>query len=151
MLTFCTWPVSIDDLGQGHILVRYSGSKPRPGWHVSMTSVTQCMVYSVAFFSQNSSALTVAHCLGGMTMSGLHCVMTSGYSTVAGVLLGLYVLFGIPPSYPIAATVMSAPAALAVGKIFYPEKDRSQLKRSAEVVLSEGYVISLYFSIRMQF
>ena len=39
--------------------------------------------------------LTVAPLLNEMTLSELHCVMTSGFATVSGSLLGAYTGFGV--------------------------------------------------------
>ena len=65
--------------------------------------------------------------LAHMTMSELHAVMTSGLATVAGSVLGVYVLVGGVKAYHlISASVMSAPAALAVSKIMWPETEESE-------------------------
>ena len=68
-----------------------------------------------------------------MTLSELHCVMTSGFSTVAGSLFGAYLSFGIAPTHLIAASFMSAPAALAVGKMFYPETQKSTINKTTKI------------------
>ena len=60
-----------------------------------------------------------------MTKSELMTIMTGGFATVAGGVLALYVnwLGDIPgiAGHLLAASVMSAPAALAIAKIIYPE------------------------------
>ena len=65
-----------------------------------------------------------------MTKSELMAVMTGGFATVSGGVLAIYVSWltdiqGIA-GHLIAASVMSAPAALVVAKIIYPETDESQ-------------------------
>ena len=67
--------------------------------------------------------------MGLMTLSELHCVMTSGFSTVSGSLFGLYMQFGVPAADLIAASFMSAPAALAVARMFYPPTPDSLLDK----------------------
>ena len=57
-----------------------------------------------------------------MTPSELHAVMTGGFATIAGSVLAAYVSFGVDPSHLLSASVMSAPAALAYAKLFYPGK-----------------------------
>jgi pyrimidine nucleoside transport protein len=52
--------------------------------------------------------------------------MTGGFATIAGTVLAAYINFGIDPAQLIAASVMAAPAALAVSKIFYPETEESK-------------------------
>jgi CNT family concentrative nucleoside transporter len=55
--------------------------------------------------------------------------MTGGFSTVAGSVLALYVLWlnAIPgiAGHMLAASIMSAPAALVMAKIIYPETEKS--------------------------
>ena len=57
----------------------------------------------------------------GVTDSELHAIMTAGFASVAGAVLAAYINFGASPSDLLAATIMSAPAALAISKIVYPE------------------------------
>jgi CNT family concentrative nucleoside transporter len=51
--------------------------------------------------------------------------MVGGFATIAGGVLAAYIAMGIPAGHLIAASVMSAPAALLVGKIIYPELEHS--------------------------
>ena len=65
-----------------------------------------------------------------MTKSELMAVMTGGFATVSGGVLAIYVSWltdiqGIA-GHLLAASVMSAPAALVVAKIIYPETEESQ-------------------------
>lgn len=52
--------------------------------------------------------------------------MTGGFATIAGTVLAAYINFGIDAAQLISASVMAAPAALAVSKLFYPETEKSQ-------------------------
>ena len=52
--------------------------------------------------------------------------MTGGFATIAGTVLAAYINFGIDASELIAASVMAAPAALAMSKLFYPETEKSK-------------------------
>lgn len=60
-----------------------------------------------------------------MTESELHAIMTGGFSTIAGSVFGVYISFGIDATALLAASVMSAPAALAISKLSYPETEDS--------------------------
>lgn len=77
------------------------------------------------FVGQSEAPLIVAPYLASATMSEVHAIMTSGFATVAGGVLAAYVSFGIPAEHLIAASVMSAPAALAISKMLYPETSPS--------------------------
>jgi nucleoside permease NupC len=63
--------------------------------------------------------------LKDMTRSELHAVMTGGFATVAGGVLAGYIAFGVPANHLLSASVMSAPAALAMAKLMYPETEVS--------------------------
>ncbi|VCW69284.1 unnamed protein product, partial [Gulo gulo] len=53
--------------------------------------------------------------------------MTAGFSTIAGSVLGAYISFGVSPSHLLTASVMSAPASLAVAKLFWPETETPKI------------------------
>uniref|UniRef100_A0A914V3Y3 Concentrative nucleoside transporter C-terminal domain-containing protein n=1 Tax=Plectus sambesii TaxID=2011161 RepID=A0A914V3Y3_9BILA len=73
-----------------------------------------------------------------MTESELHAVMTSGFACIAGSLFAAYIGFGACPEYLLSATVMSAPAALAISKLFCPETEQSHLTKIEDLELAEG-------------
>ena len=71
--------------------------------------------------------------LATMTKSELHAVMTGGFATIAGGVLAAYISFGVNPSHLLSASVMSAPAALAISKLIYPETEDSDTKTADEI------------------
>ncbi len=73
------------------------------------------------FVGQTEAPLVIRPYVGKMTMSELMVVMTGGFATVAGGVLAAYVRFGIDAGHLLAASVMSAPAALVIAKIMIPE------------------------------
>ena len=80
------------------------------------------------FVGQTEAPLLIKPYVASMTMSELHAVMTGGFATIAGGVLAAYVSFGVSPRHLIAASVMSAPAALAISKIMFPETEASPTK-----------------------
>ena len=80
------------------------------------------------FVGQTEAPLVIKPYVDKMTNSELMTVMTGGFATVAGGVLAIYVGM-LKPSFPeiaghlLAASVMSAPAALVIGKIIYPETE----------------------------
>ncbi|XP_047702589.1 sodium/nucleoside cotransporter 1-like, partial [Prionailurus viverrinus] len=76
--------------------------------------------------------------LADMTRSEIHAVMTGGYATIAGSLLGAYISFGIDAASLIAASVMAAPCALALSKLVYPEVEESKFRSLEGVKLTGG-------------
>ena len=77
------------------------------------------------FVGQTESPLLIKPYILKMTRSELMTLMVGGFATVAGGVLAFYVtwLVNIPgiAGHLLSASVMSAPAALAIAKIIYPE------------------------------
>ncbi|MGK7948275.1 MAG: NupC/NupG family nucleoside CNT transporter [Xenococcaceae cyanobacterium] len=91
------------------------------------------------FVGQTEAPLLIKPYLSTLTMSELHAVMTGGFATIAGGVMAAYIAFGIPAEHLIAASVMSAPAALAMAKIFYPETAKPETKGKIEVKVEGVY------------
>ena len=67
--------------------------------------------------------LLIGPFLKDVTMSELHSIMTSGLATIAGGMLAAYISLGVEAQHVLSASVMSAPAALAISKLMYPETE----------------------------
>ncbi|MFQ5524621.1 MAG: NupC/NupG family nucleoside CNT transporter [Thermoanaerobaculia bacterium] len=78
------------------------------------------------FVGQTEAPLLIKPFLQEMTKSELLTIMVGGFATIAGGVLAGYIAFGVPAGHLIAASVMSAPAALVIGKIIYPETEHSK-------------------------
>jgi CNT family concentrative nucleoside transporter len=77
------------------------------------------------FVGQTEAPLVIKPFVAKMTKSEIMCLMTGGMATVAGGVLAAYVGFGIDAGHILAASVMSAPAALVCAKILVPETEES--------------------------
>ena len=93
------------------------------------------------FLGQTESPLMVRPFVNKMTKSELMAVMTGGFATVSGGVLAIYVSWltdiqGIA-GHLLAASVMSAPAALVVAKIIYPETEESQTMGDVNVNIEQ--------------
>ena len=77
------------------------------------------------FVGQTEAPLVIKPFVSNMTKSELMAIMTGGFATVAGGVMAIYVgmLENIPgiAGHLMAASIMSAPAALVIAKIMYPE------------------------------
>ena len=80
------------------------------------------------FVGQTEAPLVIKPFVSKMTKSELMAVMTGGFATVAGGVMAIYVgmLEDIPgiAGHLMAASIMSAPAALVIAKIMYPETEK---------------------------
>ena len=95
-----------------------------------------------------------------MTKSEIHAVFTAGFATIAGLIrrllvmsiilffqianqpgsdLAAYTGFGISASQLLSASVMAAPASLAIAKLLYPETEKSQTK-AGDIKVPKGSV-----------
>lgn len=92
------------------------------------------------FVGQTEAPLVVKPFLESMTKSELHAIMAGGFATVAGGVLAVYVAFGIDPGHLLAASVMSAPAALVAAKLFYPETEQSVTAGEVKIELKSESV-----------
>ncbi|XP_018022198.1 solute carrier family 28 member 3-like [Hyalella azteca] len=106
------------------------------GWLMQATiGTTPCESVIAAasiFLSMSEAPLLIRPFIHLMTMSELHAVMTGGFATIAGSVMAAYISFGVSASHLLSASVMSAPAALAYSKLFYPETEVS--KTSAQEI-----------------
>ncbi|MBT8397227.1 MAG: NupC/NupG family nucleoside CNT transporter [Gemmatimonadetes bacterium] len=92
------------------------------------------------FVGQTEAPLMIKPFFEKMTMSELHAVMTGGFATVAGGVLAAYVgmlvaYFPDIAGHLIAASVMSAPAALVMAKLMYPEDGEPVTKGQLKIEL----------------
>ena len=82
------------------------------------------------FVGQTEAPILIRPFINHMTKSELMAVMTGGFATVAGSVMALYVIWlhNIPgiAGHMMAASIMSAPAALVMAKIIYPEIEKSK-------------------------
>ena len=93
------------------------------------------------FVGQTEAPLMIRPFIRNMTQSELMAVMTGGFATVAGGVLALYVIWlkDIPgiAGHLLAASVMSAPAAMVVAKIIYPETDLSETSGDLNIIIEK--------------
>lgn len=94
------------------------------------------------FLGQTEAPLLVRPFISKMTQSELHCLMTGGMATIAGSVMGAYITFlggGNPEEYGkfatylLSASIMNAPAAIVMAKIFLPENEPEKIDRQLNV------------------
>ncbi len=90
------------------------------------------------FLGQTEAPLVIKPFIKDMTNSELMAVMTGGFATVAGGVMAAYVgmllhVFPDIAGHLMAASVMSAPAALVFAKLMLPEKEVPKTRDSLHV------------------
>lgn len=70
------------------------------------------------------SVTAIREYIKDMTRSELCTVMTAFMATIAGSVMVVYTGFGAEPGHLLTASLMSAPAAIAISKIMVPEREQ---------------------------
>ena len=91
------------------------------------------------FVGQTEAPLLIKPYVATMTRSELHAIMTGGFATIAGSVMAAYISFGVSAEHLIAASVMSAPAALAISKVMYPETESSLTSGEVKIKVESPY------------
>ncbi len=113
------------------------------------------------FIGQTESPLLIRPFIKGLTKSELLAVMTGGMATIAGGIMAAYIsmlgeaysqAMGVPleegrqlfAEHLLGASIMAAPGALVIAKIFFPERetpktmgDRESVEKQAEQEIEE--------------
>ena len=91
------------------------------------------------FVGQTEAPILIRPFISSMTKSELMAIMVGGFATVAGSVMALYVswLNNVTniAGHLLAASVMSAPAALMIAKVIYPETERPKTVNSDNIDL----------------
>lgn len=90
------------------------------------------------FVGQTEAPLLIKPFIEDMTLSELTTIMVGGFATIAGGVLAGYIALGIDAGHLIAASVMSAPAAMVIAKIIYPETKHS--KTAGDVKIPDNII-----------
>ena len=95
-------------------------------WTIGTSGAETLSCSANIFVGQTEAPLLIKPFLDRMTASELLTIMVGGFATIAGGVLAGYIAMGVPAGHLVAASVMSAPAALVIGKLIYPEKEHSE-------------------------
>ncbi|NQU66752.1 MAG: NupC/NupG family nucleoside CNT transporter [Candidatus Marinimicrobia bacterium] len=102
-------------------------------WTIGTSGAETLSCSANIFVGQTEAPLLIKPFLNKMTKSELLTIMVGGFATIAGGVLAGYISMGVPAGHLIAASVMSAPAALVVGKIIFPEMEHSETAGDVEL------------------
>ncbi len=91
------------------------------------------------FVGQTEAPLLIKPFVASMTRSELMAVMTGGFATIAGGVMAAYVGMGVSAKHLLAASVMSAPAALVMAKLMLPETEQSRTAGKVDVVVDRPW------------
>jgi len=86
-------------------------------------SGVEALIAAMFVFMGIEATTSLKEYLRKMTTSELFTVMTAFMSTIAGSVMAVYVSFGASAGHLLAASVMSAPAAIVISKLMLPERE----------------------------
>jgi CNT family concentrative nucleoside transporter len=92
------------------------------------------------FVGQTEAPMLIRPFVATMTQSELMAVMTGGFATIAGGVMAAYVGMGVPANHLLAASVMSAPAALVMAKLMFPEQEQPQTAGQVKIEVARPWV-----------
>ncbi|MBK9204076.1 MAG: NupC/NupG family nucleoside CNT transporter [Candidatus Obscuribacter sp.] len=88
---------------------------------------------SAIFVGQVECQVLIRPYIATLSSSELFTSMAAAMATISGSALVAYTAMGMPASWLIAASIMSAPAGILVAKIMWPETDKRVLSGAVEI------------------
>ena len=92
------------------------------------------------FIGNTESPLMIKPYLKRMTEAELTTVMLSGFATISGGMMAVYVGFGAQAGYLLTASLMAAPASLMMAKILCPETGQPETRAGQRVAMERTEV-----------
>lgn len=86
-----------------------------------------------SFVGQIMAQIMIKPYLPNLTRSEMLASMTGSMACISGGVMAIYVGWGIPAEYLLAASIMAAPGALVISKIVYPEDGEPQTKNEVKI------------------
>ncbi len=102
-------------------------------WVMDVSGAESLATSANVYVGMTEAPLVIRPYLETMTRSEIMALMTGGMATVAGGVMAAYAAWGIDAGHLLAASLMSAPAALVVAKIMVPETEASVTKGVVKV------------------
>ncbi len=106
-------------------------------WVMDTSGAESLAAAANVFVGMTEAPLVIRPYLASMTRSELMAMMTAGLATIAGSVMAAYAAMmakvGAEPGHLLAASILSAPAALVIAKIMVPETEVSLTKGTVRV------------------
>lgn len=108
-------------------------------WVMDTSGAESLAAAANVFVGMTEAPLVIRPYLSSMTRSEVMAMMTSGMATIAGSVMAAYAMMlakvGAEPGHLLAASLLSAPAALVIAKIMVPETEESLTKGTVRVAV----------------
>lgn len=94
-------------------------------WSMRVSGAEAVVAAASPFIGQGESAILIRPFIAHLTQAELHQIMCSGFATIAGSVLVVYISIGVNGQALISSCIMSIPASLAISKLRYPETEET--------------------------
>ncbi len=108
-------------------------------WLMGVSGAEALSNVSSTFVGQVEAQIMIKPYLAGMTKSELLASMSGSFACIAGGVMAIYISFGVPAEYLLAASVMAAPGALVISKIVLPETEVSETSGTIKLDIKKKY------------
>jgi len=108
-------------------------------WLMGVSGAEALSNVASAFVGQVEAQIMIKPYLKNMTTSELLSSMAGSFACIAGGVMALYISFGVPAPYLLAASIMAAPGALVISKIILPETQESETKGTVSVEVKKTH------------
>ncbi|XP_008334921.1 solute carrier family 28 member 3 [Cynoglossus semilaevis] len=116
--------------------------------HTMGTSPTESMAAAGnIFLGQTETVLLIKPYISALTLSEIHALMTGGFASISGSILGAFIALVIEAAHLLTASLMSAPASLAIAKTFWPETEVPASFKDNDLKIEKGESKSLLDAI----
>lgn len=109
-------------------------------WLMGVSGSEALSNVSSAFVGQVEAQIMIQPYLSTMTLSELLASMAGSMACIAGGVMAIYISFGIPAAYLLAASIMAAPASLVISKIVLPETEVSETRGIVKLEVKRTHV-----------
>ncbi|XP_005094279.1 solute carrier family 28 member 3 isoform X1 [Aplysia californica] len=89
------------------------------------------------FMGISEAPLLIRPFIPNVTKSELHAIMTCGFASISGGIMTMFIKYGAPPGHLLTAAIISAPAALALSKLTYPETEIVDLSKQTNIKMRD--------------
>ena len=95
-------------------------------WSMRVSGAEAIVAAASPFIGQGESAILIKPFVAHLTRAELHQIMCSGFATIAGSVLVVYIIvLKVNGQALVSSCVMSIPASLAISKLRYPETEET--------------------------
>ncbi|RUS81559.1 hypothetical protein EGW08_010689, partial [Elysia chlorotica] len=107
-------------------------------WCLETGPIESVVAGANIFIGLAEAPLLVRPYLSVITKSELHTIMTCGFASISSAFMAMFIAIGAPPTHMLTACLISAPAALAISKLVYPEVHKVDFNNQRNICMRDA-------------